>query len=70
MCGDYRIRRREIVYILGSPPPVRGLRYSVILRWIKVRITPAYAGTTNEYQAEDIKDLDHPCICGDYQSDF
>ena len=25
LCGDYRIRRREIVYILGSPLHIRGL---------------------------------------------
>ena len=44
LCGEKCVAKRQIVRILGSPPPMRGKVSGISLRSYESRITPAYAG--------------------------
>ena len=44
--GEHQFERVEVLKVVGSPPPTRGTRVTVILKKRTLRITPAYAGNT------------------------
>ena len=49
MCGDYLAQIIDLSILMGSPPPVRGLRRDYAILGPVDRITPACAGTTQEF---------------------
>ena len=55
-------------FVLGSPPQVRGKRYSVKKGEKAVRITPAGAGKTNRFDNNILYIKDHPRRCGENRS--
>ena len=46
-CGENRVRLKEHLCGLGSPPQVRGKLISVRFSILRIRITPAGAGKTH-----------------------
>ena len=66
MCGDYCIFVKSICLNQGSPLHMRGLLARLFLHNLRFRITPAYAGTTQDSNFKILSLEDHPCICGDY----
>ena len=44
LCGEKMLRQKRLLWIRGSPPPMRG-KADFLELWANVtRITPAYAG--------------------------
>ena len=66
--GDYPGTITDHTDASGSPPPTRGLPLAFLLPTLKVRITPAYAGTTFPYAYALAGVADHPRLRGDYRS--
>ena len=44
LCGEKTATKDKVVAFLGSPPPMRGKGFRVLVEGAKCRITPAYAG--------------------------
>ena len=64
--GDYAFFFLVQFISLGSPPLTRGLHSVWSVRIVRLRITPAHAGTTTQdFQRIQLKE-DHPRSRGDY----
>ena len=64
--GDYVAVWNSIVTKPGSPPLTRGLLSIDNPYPLIVRITPAYAGTTDVAPPPPMTNTDHPRLRGDY----
>ena len=53
LCGEYNLVFHYHLALLGSSPPVRGVRLSLILNRGPLRIIPACAGNTESYVGAD-----------------
>ena len=51
---------------MGSPPLMRGPPTTITAVRYSHRITPAYAGTTVPQASRQIRNRDHPRLCGDH----
>src|SRR5690554_1566856 len=70
MCGDHQCVVELLPPSLGSPPHVRGPHYHMIMRFFRLGITPACAGTTGSGCHLHRVYRDHPRMCGDHQATF
>ena len=65
VCGEKGGTQNQRLYDMGSPPRMRGK----VLSWITAtwthRITPAYAGKSQEAWADYRYKPDHPRVCGE-----
>ena len=64
--GNYGICLSSNLVGSGSPPLTRELRYMLIVQLGGFRITPAYAGTTPLFIAQNQNLQDHPRLRGNY----
>ena len=64
--GDYPAFSSASICFSGSPPLTRGLLIAVSLVCVKLRITPAHAGTTSPDASQNTDHWDHPRSRGDY----
>ena len=56
----------ELLRTPGSSPRMRGAHLHNELRATRVRIIPAYAGSTTAFLASTPKSRDHPRVCGEH----
>ena len=66
-CGENDSLKKHIAEIAGSPPQVRGKRYSDVFSRPSLRITPAGAGKTPNATVAEKYAQDHPRRCGENQ---
>ena len=64
-CGEQCFLPFVIVYILGSPPLMRGTELHKCLDLFKSRITPAHAGNSRNISFRERNIGDHPRSCGE-----
>ena len=65
VCGENEGRHACQVFWIGSPPRVRGKRFSCSCSLFAVGITPACAGKTNRGKRLPLFPQDHPRVCGE-----
>ena len=65
LCGEKYTAARKGVPMTGSPPPMRGKGYSDGNLYGMYRITPAYAGKSNDRCNFRHSNKDHPRLCGE-----
>ena len=65
VCGENATRTIPQFCPLGSPPRVRGKRFSLLTTLIAFRITPACAGKTSHRALQADPPEDHPRVCGE-----
>ena len=65
VCGEKSIRCNPLLQPVGSPPRMRGKAARAALPWLDTRITPAYAGKSQNGKATPTHDWDHPRVCGE-----
>ena len=65
MCGENGEPCKPYHAAYGSPPRVRGKRYSFTFEDWEWRITPACAGKTALIPRSDFHGADHPRVCGE-----
>ena len=65
LCGEKYSPAFRLAFLLGSPPPMRGKADDISNYYLKLRITPAYAGKRDAvFPALDCVE-DHPRLCGE-----
>ena len=64
-CGEQLVRIVYLLFILGSPPRVRGTVTGVALNWDSIGITPAGAGNSDRQLSQTPTIGDHPRGCGE-----
>ena len=65
MCGENKKKVDYVIYEEGSPPRVRGKRWTVTDDGQRIRITPACAGKTTVKNVLKSFTQDHPRVCGE-----
>ena len=65
LCGEKLVQHFEHLFVLGSPPPMRGKAAIVWTGSRTSRITPAYAGKSVAPLGTDQTRRDHPRLCGE-----
>ena len=65
MCGEKIPIEKRAVYLVGSPPRVRGKAGATGAGKSVVRITPACAGKRRFPLHQALKSKDHPRVCGE-----
>ncbi len=65
-CGEYHTRPASGRFLLGSPPPVWGIRMDKNALDVTYRITPTSVGNTCFCLVSFIFFRDHPHQCGEY----
>ena len=65
VCGEKRELADRDIFVLGSPPRVRGKDWEQVAREAKERTTPACAGKSAAATAEASMERDHPRVCGE-----
>ena len=65
LCGEKSDRSATCFFKSGSPPPMRGKVGDDLRRNIRIGITPAYAGKSEEITCVEVKAEDHPRLCGE-----
>ena len=65
LCGEKKISWIPFVYNRGSPPPMRGKADDISNYYLKLRITPAYAGKSVLIACVCSLWEDHPRLCGE-----
>ena len=65
LCGEKKLRHRQCLVYLGSPPPMRGKEQCRSLRTVSRGITPAYAGKSSAIFVPEKALEDHPRLCGE-----
>ena len=65
LCGEKAVQRGDISGMSGSPPPMRGKASKQLKPFLKDRITPAYAGKSNNCILRGTCRGDHPRLCGE-----
>ena len=65
VCGEKAFRKLAKSLMQGSPPRMRG-KAGILVRLLAIDgITPAYAGKSLAYGAQDVTPRDHPRVCGE-----
>ena len=65
LCGEKMLWGRWNLYILGSPPPMRGKASGTFKSPFSSGITPAYAGKRRCGRRNGLCVQDHPRLCGE-----
>ena len=65
LCGEKIDFIQIVIFIEGSPPPMRGKGRCVVRRHTGQRITPAYAGKSQAFCLAILPMWDHPRLCGE-----
>ena len=65
LCGEKGFHTKKTHVRMGSPPPMRGKALYAVENAINLRITPAYAGKSNELRDSYFLCEDHPRLCGE-----
>ncbi len=65
VCGEQARTAQVTVYLLGSPPRVRGTVVPRLHRIEAARITPACAGNRRKGKLSLLTQRDHPRVCGE-----
>ncbi len=65
LCGEKLQNGVLYPHILGSPPPMRGKEWEKMEIMELQRITPAYAGKSNNGYSLQYMHKDHPRLCGE-----
>ena len=68
LCGEKFVSHLRFLLFGGSPPPMRGKVQQYYLHEAYDRITPAYAGKSNDVRSRQIFPWDHPRLCGEKQA--
>ena len=66
VCGEHEVMVLLGLYLLGSPPRVRGTLYPQLTMLNGSRITPACAGNTVAMASIRLGYKDHPRVCGEH----
>ena len=64
--GEYSITTTKSLFQKGSPPLARGVRFLLCVVLLKIRITPACAGSTQYPFCPARPASDHPRLRGEY----
>ena len=64
-CGDMCVIKHSPKRFIGSPPRVRGHDVFIVIKIVRLRITPAGAGTCVQASVPAECHQDHPRGCGD-----
>ena len=65
VCGENPDARLDSGFDDGSPPRMRGEPIIGLIGIFNLRITPAYAGRTDDKRLDRRRDRDHPRVCGE-----
>ena len=65
LCGEKLNFTFPVVFIIGSPPPMRGKVRTMWKKTVSCRITPAYAGKSTRNAPYHKQLQDHPRLCGE-----
>ena len=65
LCGEKVQVYYQALFLMGSPPPMRGKASLLLFILDKFRITPAYAGKRQCCNHNIISCEDHPRLCGE-----
>ena len=65
VCGEKFLLSRNRYLSGGSPPRMRGKGQFIPVPFDRHRITPAYAGKSWGRNVRDIRQRDHPRVCGE-----
>ena len=65
LCGEKFQHLLGTIFQQGSPPPMRGKAFVLIVQNVVHRITPAYAGKRPPTAATKPEPRDHPRLCGE-----
>ena len=65
LCGEKLRSAPAKPFPEGSPPPMRGKDGFEYFNVKQIRITPAYAGKSEEIMCVEVKPEDHPRLCGE-----
>ena len=65
MCGEKGWPKEQVWFITGSPPRVRGKVFPFNFQAPSLGITPACAGKSRRYSAQQPGAVDHPRVCGE-----
>ena len=65
VCGENNAAARAKIAQIGSPPRMRGKLSSYLIKGFIIRITPAYAGKTADFETTTNINEDHPRVCGE-----
>ena len=68
MCGENYLAYLFDVFDQGSPPRVRGKPFTILIKNMPERITPACAGKTCLKTLLYQKTKDHPRVCGENET--
>ena len=69
LCGEKAFGNSLLHRFIGSPPPMRGKVPVKLLPDVCTRITPAYAGKSNQTTGNERRLVDHPRLCGEKFAD-
>ena len=70
VCGEKSMSVSLMIFLLGSPPRVRGEAVDQRGQPHMRRITPACAGRSRETFLESYNPKDHPRVCGEKSRNF
>ena len=65
VCGEKISGIMQTTIQKGSPPRMRGKGTSMCVKFVYLRITPAYAGKRANFNAKMEAKRDHPRVCGE-----
>ena len=65
VCGEKSFKTSTSCWSKGSPPRMRGKGIQPCNQWVRVGITPAYAGKSIQRGRPDHASRDHPRVCGE-----
>ena len=65
VCGENVPAKHFLLFVMGSPPRMRGKQKGYFFPAGVKRITPAYAGKTQGRNIIASIDRDHPRVCGE-----
>ena len=65
VCGEKSMSVSLMIFLLGSPPRVRGEAFFILRDFRFPRITPACAGRRGQDRAHPPCSEDHPRVCGE-----
>ena len=65
LCGEKPASQNWEHSAQGSPPPMRGKAHIGLRNAVRYRITPAYAGKSQDAVVSLLHSQDHPRLCGE-----
>ena len=70
VCGEKSFKTSTSCWSKGSPPRMRGKGIQPCNQWVRVGITPAYAGKSAHRVRRSDSMRDHPRVCGEKHTTF